>query len=697
MTRTAGKRTHWGKCVLSCVLKCVITLALQISVADVRSQTTPQDVPIKATGDLTQMSIEDLMNLEVTSGAKREEPLQRTAAAIFVITSEDIRRSGATNLPDVLRMAPGLEVAQVNGNVWAVSSRGFNNAFANKMLVLVDGRTVYSPAFSGVFWDAQDILLANVERIEVISGPGAALWGTNAVNGVINIITKNSAKTQGGMLTGAGGNVVGGYGAGQYGGQLPGGGTYRIFAKGFSTDSVPGVSVMGPQDGWNLEHGGFRADWILNSRDSLTVEGDLFRTFGQGTTTFTTSLTPLAFAPLPGGLEDHGGDILGHWKHIFSPRSDISVQAYYDHETGDAGFVTGNSNTVDVEFQHHFALGKRQDIVWGVDYRAIEINTAGGVSVSFTPPRTIENLGSAFIQDEIELVQGRLRLTLGGRVQREYTTEIDFQPDARLLWTPTKRQAIWFAASRALRGDSPSDTNVLALPGPVPGPLGLLIVPEIFGNPSIRPEAEIAFQAGYRVQISSSISVSASAYFNHYTRLQGESAGAPIFEAGPGIPFLLLPEIENNKIDGETHGIEFFGNWKPVSIWKLSGGFTWLDGEFRDGSVNPAPNTTAATLNSPHHKFSIRSTLDLPHRFEFDSALYRVGPLDAMDVPGYYRLDARLGWRVGEHAEFSVVGQNLLSSGHFEAGPQPDWFSAVAVRRSYYGKVTWRFQGSSKK
>ncbi len=246
------------------------------------------------------------------------------------------------------------------------------------MLVLVDGRTVYSPVFSGVFWDAQDILLADVERIEVIRGPGAALWGTNAVNGVINIITKTAAKTQGATLTAAGGNVVGGFGAGQYGGQLPGGGTYRLFAKGFSTESVPGRAGLGPQDGWNLEHGGFRADWNLNSRDSLTVEGDLFHSAGQGTTDFTTSLTPLTFAPVPGGLDDHGGNLLAHWKRTFSARSEISLQVYFDHETADAGFVTGTSNTVEVEFHHHLAVGKRHEIVWGVDYRAIGINTAGG-------------------------------------------------------------------------------------------------------------------------------------------------------------------------------------------------------------------------------------------------------------------------------------------------------------------------------
>jgi iron complex outermembrane recepter protein len=688
------KWTHLAKCI-----PLILFLAFVCAGSGwAQSQTPPAtSPPIAASSDLTQMSIEDLMNLEVTSGAKKEEPLQRTAAAIFVITSEDIRRSGATNLPDVLRMAPGLDVSQTNANSWNVSSRGFNDAFANKMLVLVDGRTVYSPIFSGVFWDAQDILLADVERIEVITGPGAALWGTNAVNGVINIITKTAAKTPGATVTAGGGNVVGGYGAGQYGGQLPGGGTYRLYAKGFSTESVPGAADLGPQDGWNLQHGGFRADWTLNSRDSLTVEGDLFRSDGQGTTNFTTSLTPLTFAPVPGGLEDHGGSLLAHWKRTFSARSEISLQVYFDHESADAGFVTGTSNTVDVEFQHHLAVGKRHDIVWGVDYRAIQIETIGGMPVSFTPPRAFENLASGFAQDEIELMPGRLRLTLGGRVQREYSTGVDFQPDARLLWTPTTRQAVWLAASRALRGISPADTSVAAFLGPVPGPGGLLIVPEALGNPDIRPEAEIAFQIGYRAQVTSSISVSATAFLNHYTRLEGENAGTPIFESGSGIPFLLLPETADNKIDGQTHGIEFFGNWKPVSIWKLSGGYTWLDGVFRDGSADAAPNTTASTLNAPHHQFSIRSNLDLPHRVEFDSALYRVGPLDLLGVPGYYRLDARVGWRVGEHAEFSVVGQNLLSSSHIESASDADWFAAIAVRRSYYAKMTWHFQGSPKK
>jgi iron complex outermembrane receptor protein len=687
---------------MSLAARALIVTALACAISgQLRCQNPSPPGPSQSgTGDLSNLTIEDLMNLEVTSGAKKEEPVQLTAAAIFVITSEDFRRSGATTLPDVLRMVPGLDVAQISANSWAVSSRGFNDAFANKMLVLVDGRTVYSAGFSGVFWDAQDLLLADVERIEVIRGPGAALWGTNAVNGVINIITKTAEKTQGGLVTAAGGNVEGGYGAGQYGGQIGGDGFYRIFAKGFSKDSVPGPPGLGPQDGWTVEHGGFRADWVLNSRDSLTVQGDLFRSSGQGATTFTTSLTPLVFGPVPGSLTNSGGNLLVHWRRTFSPRSEISLIAYYDRVATNAGFIKGSVGTANVEFQHHFASGERNDFVWGAGYREVEVNSIGSVAVSFTPPHTSENLLSAFIQDQVEIIPGRLRLTVGDRIEYDYTSDFNNQPDARLLWTPSTRQAIWLAVSRSLRAVSPTDVGVESALGPSVGPGGLLIVPEVMGNRLIRPEEEVTFQAGYRRVITSNLSVDGTAYFNHYSGLVGQDEGTPVFVPGPGIPYLLVPETFDNKISGQTHGIEFSGTWKPLSIWKLTGGYTWLDAALHDNSTGAPPNTTAANLQSPHHQFSIRSNLDLPHRIEFDSALYRVGPLDATTepgVPGYYRLDARIGWSIGEHAEFAVVGQNLLSANHLESPSEPDWFAAVAVRRSFYAKMTWHFQGSQKK
>jgi iron complex outermembrane recepter protein len=674
---------------------CVFIIAFQIMAAAgwVQAQATPQLASATSrAGDLTQMSIEDLMNLEVTSGAKKEEPVQRTAAAIFVITSEDIRRSGATTLPDVLRIVPGLDVAQTSANTWSVSARGFSGVSSNKMLVLIDGRTVYSPIFSGVLWDAQDLLLADVDRIEVIRGPGAALWGTNAVNGVINVITKSASKTQGGIVSAAGGNVEGGYGAAQYGGKIKDNGFFRVFAKGFSKVSVPGAPGEGSQGGWNLQHGGFRADWSLNARDSFTLEGDLFRSNGEGTTNYTTSLTPLVFGPTPGFLASSGGNLLVRWHRTFSVRSEISLLAYYDDENKNTNFINTNAKTFDIEFQHHISAGQRNDIVWGAGYRGVVVNTDGGVAVSFVPPHSTENLTNAFLQDQIEIVPGLLRLTLGGRVEREFDGDLDFQPDARLLWTPSPRQAVWFAASRALRADSTTDNSIVTLVAPISGPGGILIVPEGLGNPEIRSEAVVALQTGYRAQLTSNISIDVTGFFNRYTHLRGQDAGTPIFESGSGIPFLILPETFNNKISGQSHGIEFSGTWKPISAWKLSGGYTWLSGTFRDDSVGAPPNTTANVLSSPHHQFSIRSSIDLPHRLEFDSAIYRVGPLDATVVRGYYRLDARFGWHVGEHAEFAVVGQNLLSAGHIESTSVPGWFAAMSIRRSYYAKMTWHFQ-----
>jgi iron complex outermembrane receptor protein len=632
------------------------------------------------------------MNLEVTSGAKKEEPVQRTAAAIFVITSEDIRRSGASTLPDVLRIVPGLEVSQTSGNAWVVSARGFGGPSSDKILVLIDGRTVYSPILAGVLWDAQDLLLADVDRIEVIRGPGAALWGTNAVNGVINIITKAASKTQGGLITAAGGNVEGGYGAAQYGGKISDVGFFRVFAKGFSKVSVPGAPGEYSQGGWNLQHGGFRSDWTLNSRDSLTIQGDLFRSDGEGTTNYTTSLAPLVFGPVPGFLASSGGNLLARWHRTVSPHSEISLLAYYDQEGKDTNFINTTVKTFDIEFQHRFSAGRRNEIVWGAGYRGNVIRTEGSVGVSFLPPLSRDNIFDVFVQDQIELLQDRLRLTLGARVEPESDGELNFQPDARLLWTPSSRQAVWLAASRALRADSLTDTGIINRTAPISGPGGILIVPEAIGNPESVAETEVALQAGYRAQLATNLSIDGTGFFSRYTRLRGQDAGTPIFEPGPGTPFLLLPETFNNKISGQSHGLELSGTWKPIRMWKLSGSYTWISGTFRDDSTGAPPNTTARVLSSPHHQFSIRSSINLPHRLEFDSAIFRVGPLDATDVRGYYRLDVRFGWFVGEHAEFSVVGQNLLSAGHPETATTPGWFAAISIRRSYYAKVTWHFQ-----
>lgn len=670
--------------VISFVLFCAFACAVMGQNAPPASQTQSKDV--------SQMSIEDLMNLEVTSGAKKEEPLQKTAAALFVITSEDIRRSGATTIPDVLRMVPGVDVAQINGSVWAISARGFNDQFSNKMLVLVDGRTVYSPVFSGVFWDVQDMLLADIDRIEVIRGPGAALWGSNAVNGVINIISKTAAQTQGVIISGAGGNVEGGYGSVQYGGKLGSNGFFRVFTKGFSKDSVAGLQGQGPQDGWNLEHAGFRADWTLRKRDSVTVQGDLLQSFAQGTTDFTTSLAPLVFGLQSGQRHAGAGNLLGRWRRTLSPRSDFTLQAYVDLTRTSVSAIDLDVTTMDIEFQHHLAAGKRHDIVWGVDFRTLVIQTEGTTAVSFTPAHTTEYLGAGFIQDEIELVPSILRLTLGARLQQDYATGLEFQPDVRLLWTPRPSHSIWLAASRAYRGLTPTDTGVRVLLAPVPSGTGLNVVPESLGNPNLSAEASVALQAGYRAKITHTISADVATFYTVYKQLRGQDTGSPILETESGTPFLLLPETFNNKVSGEAHGIELSMTWRPISSWKITGGYTWFAGNFNDRSIGPSANAATVIDQDPKHQFNIRSSLDLPHRFEFDAALYSVGHVETpVPINAYYRVDARLGWHVGSHTEISVVGQNLLTPHHFEFNNPNDLVEASEVRRSFYGKVTLRF------
>jgi iron complex outermembrane recepter protein len=352
--------------------------------------------------DLTQVSIESLMNMEVTSVSKKEQKLSRIASAIFVITQEDIRTSGATNLPDVLRLVPGLDVAQINGNAWEISSRGFNAQYADKLLVLIDGRTVYSPVFAGVYWDVQDVPLEDIDRIEVIRGPGATVWGANAVNGVINIITKSAKETLGGLLTAGGGTHEPGFGVAQYGGNLSQATGYRLFVKGFDYNSFPSLSGQSGHDGFNLLHGGFRVDSTLSKQDSLTVQGDLYEGHEEDLVN-NTILTPPFGEVFTESSSLSGGNVLGRWNHTFSPHSDTSLQVYFDRAARNSILYGESTNTSDIDFQHHISWGSRQDFVWGAGYRYISYATTGSVYTSFNPASGGFQLFTSFVQDEITL------------------------------------------------------------------------------------------------------------------------------------------------------------------------------------------------------------------------------------------------------------------------------------------------------
>ncbi|MGH9327472.1 MAG: TonB-dependent receptor plug domain-containing protein [Terriglobia bacterium] len=645
-----------------------------------------------APADLSQATLTQLMNVEVTSVSKKKQKLSRAAAAIYVITEEDIERSGATNIPDLLRMVPGLDVAQINANTWAVSSRGFNSEFADKMLVLIDGRTVYDPLFSGVFWIMQDLPLEDIERIEVIRGPGATIWGANAVNGVINIITKSSKETQGALVTTGAGTAEGGFGTAQYGGQIGRNATYRVYGKYFNHNSFVNSSGQHTADNWKMDRIGFRSDWDITKKDSLMVEGSGFAGNAGDLWKGVLSLSPFDFGTFNDLLTLNGQNLLGRWDHTLSDRSHTSVQMYFERNQLYNSSLALRRDTLDLEFQHHITLGERNDVVWGFGYRYNTFRTAAGERYAFNPNDLSTNLGSAFIQDEIEILPNSVWLTLGSKLEHNYYTGFEVEPSIRLLWQPTSRQTLWAAVSRATRTPSPADDSVRIGFDEFQGPEGLPGLAEVYGNPDFISEDLLAYELGYRAQASSKVSIDIATYYNVYDNLRGTVPGEPVVIPNPLSPYIFLPlEIKNNMF-GRTYGAEASLDWQVTKRWTLHPGYAWFMGYLHTSqSVPGLPSIAVGIGDNPRHQFQIRSDLDLPHRFTFDTGLYYVDRLADQNIPAYTRADARLSWRVGNILEVSLVGQNLLDGQHLEFNGPEDLVLPTEIPRSVYLKTTWRF------
>lgn len=643
--------------------------------------------------DLTDLSIEELMRIEVTSVAKKEQRLSEAAAAIYVITQEDIHRSGATSIAEALRMAPGLNVARIDSNKWAISSRGFNDFFANKLLVLIDGRSVYSPLFSGVFWDVQDTLLEDVDRIEVIRGPAGTLWGANAVNGVINIITKSAKDTQGGLISAGGGNEERGFGDIRYGGKLGGDFYYRAYAKYFNRDDFVDASGNKGADGWQVGRGGFRIDWKVAPGDSLMVQGDYYD--GEvGANITTTSVSPPFAIPVIGDFPISGGNILGRWKRSLSPTSSLALQLYYDRTERKSPVHREIRDMVDLEFQHNFVLGRRLEFVWGLGYRFTTDQIDASSTVSFTPSSRGDNLLNAFVQGEIALIEKRLRLTLGSKFEHNDYTGFEAQPNARLLWTPDERHTIWAAISRAVRTPARFEhtvrANLAAFPGPSPSCPAPICETSLFGDERFKSEELLAYELGYRAQLTHSLSLDIATFYNVYTNLRTIEPATPFFETTPFPPHLVIAVRPDNKLEGETYGVELATTWNVTDHWKLNLGYTFLKIQLhRDASslFSAAENPEG---ESPRNQFHVRSYVDLPYNLKFDAAAYYVDNLSQRNVPSYIRVDARLGWYPVKGLEVSVAAQNLFDDRHPEFGPG-FLVTPTQIERSVYGKITWRF------
>jgi iron complex outermembrane receptor protein len=662
--------------------------------AQIPQTATKSSTQAAAPGDLSQVSLEDLMNIKVTSVSRTDQKMSQAAAAIFVITGEDIRRSGATNIPDLLRMVPGMDVSQINANTWAISARGFNDQFSNKLLVLIDGRAVYTPLLGGVNWDTQDVPLEDIERIEIIRGPGATIWGANAVNGVINVVTKKAADTKGALVSGGGGSEGKAFGTVQYGGKLWGDTNYRFFAKYLNESSLPDADGAIGEDNWNLLHGGFRADKNVGTKDSVTVQGDMYTGQEGATIIHLFSIDPPVVGDLNVNNQLSGGNILGRWNHAFSSRSDTTFQFYFDTYERTGPESNESRKSIDFDFDHHFEWGSRQDIVWGIGYRQTSDRVIGTIDQAFNPSNTSLQLFNLFAQDTIAIRANRLFLTMGAKLENSYFTGYDLDPSVRIAWTPSNSMTLWAAISRAARSPDRRDVGLDASLAAFPDPGGSSKPVEVvlFGNPKFLEEHMVAYEAGFRTQPNSRLSIDVSTFFNHYDHLQSLEPGPKVFEPTPAPARFLVPITFSNLMYGTTEGGEISANFKLTDRWALSPGYAFLEMHLH---LQPSSQDTSSVAedqgSSPQNQLQLRSHVDLSHGFLWDANAYFVSALPVQGVPSYTRIDTQLRWRFTERGELSLVGQNLLRNTHLESMDQLTIVNSSLMKRSAFAKFTYRF------
>lgn len=629
------------------------------------------------------------MSMPVTSVTKEVSTVGKSAAAVFVITNEMIRRSGATCIPEALRMAPGLDVAQFNSNTWAISSRGFDGVNAKKLLVLIDGRTVYTPVSSGVYWDVQDVMLEDVERIEVIRGPGGTLWGSNAVNGVINIITKNAAETQGAYVNAGGGTVQRSFETARYGGKIGDDGCYRVYGE-YSDHSPFFDPSQQANDGWNQGRVGFRADWDLSGdkSDTFTIQGDSYTGISGITASRTQTVQPYS-VPMQGSVNNTGQNVLARYTHVTDEDTDWSAQTYFDNFQRDSTILnTERVKTFDVELQYRFPFGQRQHITCGAGYRYISTScpSEDPFTASIQPPDDRLYIVNQFVQDEIALSPDRLAFIMGCKLEQNVFTYFEYQPTARLRWTPDETHTLWGAVSRAVRTPSLTEEDIFATTPPAPGST---IFPRILGSDTLVSETLMAYEVGYRTQATKQFSYDIATFYNVYDDLIGSvAAPPPQNELIPAPAHLVLPIVFRNSGSATSYGVELNTNWSAAEHWRLSTNYTFLR-----MVTQGTPGQANDPGKNPFHQVYFRSSWDLGKNMDFDLAARYVDSLSSLNVPSYITMDLRLAWRPREHLELALVGQNLLQTYHYEFGPTTETLGneATEVPRSVYGTATWRY------
>lgn len=625
---------------------------------------------------LMDLSLEALMNVEVTSVSKRPQKKSEAAAAIFVITNEDLRRWGVTSIPDALRRVPGVQVARIDANKWAITARGFNSRFANKLLVLIDGRSVYTPLFAGVYWESNDVMLEDVDRIEVIRGPGGTLWGANAVNGVINIITRSSRDTQGTLLSAGAGNEEKGLASARYGGTTADGKHYRVYGKFHGVDSGEPIQTWFPtaaHDDSEFGQTGFRMDWDSDSKNSHTFQGDAYKGHADQQLLVTSSASPV----IENARYD-GNNLLYRWTHQSNDHSNFALQAYFDHVSLDSTVLYEDRNTLDLDFQHQYKKNAMHDLVWGVNFRTIMDNTDPTPTFSLAPARRTVNLYTAFAQDEISLLDDHARLTLGSKFEHNDFTGFEVQPNIRLAWLTDSGSTLWSAVSRAVRTPARGEQDVNLSVPTSGGPL------TIVGNSNFVSEKLVAYELGYRFKPTTRVSVDLTAFYNSY-----ESLRTVDMTSNPGVATF------NNNLKGNTSGAEIDARWDINRNLAINANFTRmnLDLDLVNGSLDTVSESAAQA--TPANMANIWLTADLGNHVELDTGVRYVGmittPGMTTETPAYTAFDARIGWHPRRDLELSLTGQNLFDGSHPEFNPDFIFSLPTEVERSIYGKVTVNF------
>lgn len=660
--------------------------------------------------DITEIPLESLMELNVTSVSKKSQPITNAAAAVFVITQEDIRRSGVTSIADALRMAPGVQVAKIDSNKWAISSRGFNGRFSNKLLVLMDGRSLYTPYFIGVYWEIQDTLLDDIDRIEVIRGPGAALWGANAVNGVINIITKSAENTKGALISAGGGSYENAFASARVGTALGDKTNVRMYAKHQERDSFVFESGTDSNDSWHTTQGGFRVDAQPNLRDTLTLQGDYYD--GRLAETYRRYHSPAELIT-PYMYDEHantavsGGNILSRWQRTISDTSSLSLQLYYDHTERDMLVSPQIFNTVDLDLQHRFSAGTQQDIVWGLGFRHNQYELINTETLSFKTTNVNNDIFSAFLHDEISLIPSKISLIIGSRFEHNDYSGFSYQPNARILWTITPHNSLWSSVSRAVRSSTKGEQEInynyrtLAPSTPTEPNLNTSNFPlrlEINGNPDFKSEELLAYEIGYRTEVMPLLSFDVALYYNIYKNLRVITPETPLPIPDPtsgSTPNILQSYLLSNDMHGRAIGVEVAADWTPLDWWRLQAAYSYQNIKMQlDGASIDEINRGNAEGGTPQHQVSLRSGFDIGRQVTVDlwvRGMDKLASIDGNSIPGYLTMDVRFAWKPVKNLEVSIVGQNLFHNQHKEFIPEYINTLPSEVVRSAYGKATWKF------